>query len=202
MSRMMRRFLPAAAAFVFATGVSGAGVDGRIEKRMSMVEKIFDTTLIDSRFALVSSGENTRGVYLEGYGALFTLEFSFVDDRRRKILENLDDLDDLAKKWRELLEMDEKGRAAAGNRRRVLLEKVKEELTEALLDYGGTLTFLDEGEFVTVAAFPWGESWDVTPEPLSHVVIRAKASDLKDYAVGKIDHDTALSRLDVEEGVQ
>ena len=48
-------------------------------RKLAVVEKIFDTMLIDSKYALVSSGTNTVGVYLPGHGALFTLEFSFVE---------------------------------------------------------------------------------------------------------------------------
>lgn len=180
-------------------GTAEADESERVQRKIAVVEKIFDTSLIDSKYALVSSGENARGVYLEGLGALFTLEFSFVEEPHRKILENLDDLDDLVKNWRDLLEMDEEGRAAAGLRRRALLEKVKDELAETMVDYGGTLSFLADNETVTLVAFPWGETWDVSPEPLSHLIIRLGAADLKAAAEGLIDMETALSRMHIEE---
>ncbi len=199
MKRTMKMATALAVTAFCMTGLAEADKSERVQRKIAVVEKIFDTSLIDSKYALVGSGENSRGVYLEGLGALFTLEFSFVEEPHRKILENLDDLDDLVKNWRDLLEMDEKGRAAGGLRRRALLEKVKDELCEILIDYGGTLSFLADSEMVTVVAFPWGESWEVTPHPLSHLIIRLGADDLKAAAEGRIDTETALSRLVVEE---
>ncbi len=182
-----------------ASLAAAAGVERQHQRKIAVVEKIFDTTLIESRFALVSTGDNTHGVVLDGQGAFFTLEFSFVEEPHRKFLEKLDDLDDLVKNWRELLELDEEGRAAMREKRRELFESVKSELTETLLDYGSTLSFLGNGDWVTLAAFPWGREWDVSPEPVRSLLIRIRFKDLRRFAEGSIDEEQAVSLLDITE---
>ena len=199
----MKRMFTWGAALLITGGLAlpaaGADVDRPTVRKIAVVEKIFDTMLIDSKYALVSSGTNTVGVHLPGYGALFTLEFSFVENKHRKLLDNLEDLEGIVENWRELLQMNDEERAVANEKRRVLFDHVIEELSHALIDYGNTLSFLDEGESVSIAAFPWGETWEVTPEPVTSLIISVKSADLKQYNQGAISEEEILKRLAVRE---
>ncbi|NNE07496.1 MAG: hypothetical protein HKN20_02925 [Gemmatimonadetes bacterium] len=176
-------------------------MNSRIYRKVSVVEKIFDTMLIDSKFALVSSSANTVGVYLPGYGALFTLEFSFVEKSHGKIFEDLEDLEGLVENWRELFDMNESERAQADSHRRVLFDQVIGELRQALMDYGGTLSFLKDGESISIAAFPWGETWEVTPEPVASLLLTVKSVDLRQYNQGSLTEAELMKRVVVEERI-
>jgi len=48
----------------------------RLERQISVFEKVVDQTLIDSEHALVSGSPNCRGLRLAGYGVLFVVELS------------------------------------------------------------------------------------------------------------------------------
>lgn len=48
----------------------------RLERQISVFEKVIDQTLIDSQYALVSGSPNCRGLRLAGYGVLFVVELS------------------------------------------------------------------------------------------------------------------------------
>jgi len=48
----------------------------RLERQISVFEKVVDQTLIDSEHALVSGSPNCRGLRLGGYGVLFVVELS------------------------------------------------------------------------------------------------------------------------------
>jgi hypothetical protein len=48
----------------------------RLQRQISIFEKVIDQTLIDSQHALVSGGPNCRGLQLQGYGVLFMVELS------------------------------------------------------------------------------------------------------------------------------
>ncbi len=174
-------------------------MNSRVLRKMAVVEKIFDTMLIDSKFALVSSGVNTVGVYLPGYGALFTLEFSFVEKSHGKILEDLEDMEGLVETWRELFDMSDSERAQANSHRRVLFDQVIDELRQALVDYGGTLSFLKDGEAISIAAFPWGETWEVTPDPVVSLLLTVKSTDLRQYNQGSLTEPELIKRVVVEE---
>ncbi len=71
------------AALVFAlSGLVGAwsappgGESTRMTRKMNVLEKIFDEVLSDSTNVFVSGNGATRGLLLDGYGALFTFDGS------------------------------------------------------------------------------------------------------------------------------
>lgn len=77
--RTAGRVALAAAAVLALSGLAGAwGAPqeaDRMARRMNVLERIFDAVLRDSENVVVS-GEATRGLMLDGYGALFTFEGS------------------------------------------------------------------------------------------------------------------------------
>ncbi len=174
------------------------GEDREVRRQTRVMEKVFDTAMIESENALVTRGENTQGVYLEGYGVVFTLEFSFVDRKSRKLIEMLDDLDSLKVYWEEMIGLSKEGGPLA-QQRREQLDHVREELIGILIGYGSTLSFLQPSEVVTVVAFPWEDAWDVSPAPVRNMTIRAKAGDLRAYGEDRIQEEEMKKRLEIVE---
>lgn len=202
MKRMLLTITGAAllvAGSLTAPAWAGDEQNSRVLRKVAVVEKIFDTMLIESKFALVSHSSNAVGVYLPGYGALFTLEFSFVENKHGKILEDLEDLEGLVENWRQLFEMSDSERADADGQRRVLLDQVIGELRQGLVDYGGTLSFLKNGESISIAAFPWGDTWEVTPDPVNSLLLTVKSVDLRQYNQGSLSEPELIKRVVVQE---
>jgi hypothetical protein len=53
----------------------------RVLRQINIMEKVIDQVLVESEYALVSSGRNCRGLLLPGYGAIFVVELSPILDR-------------------------------------------------------------------------------------------------------------------------
>ncbi len=82
----------------------------------------------------------------------------------------------------------EKERYAAG----------KEELIVALADYGETLSGLDDNQWIAIAVF-LGKNHIFKKERISRLVIRARMSDLRAEASGRLTRDALLNRMVVDE---
>lgn len=164
-------------------------------KKIAVLEKIIDTSLIESKSALVYAGGVVEGFYLPGFGAVFKFEFTFVEKSGMKILDNLDNMDSLKFYWREMIGLDEEG--SPGNaRRRELLNKIEDELIDTVMEYGATLgTALTDDEQLVLMAFPWQEEWDVTPGPVRSLIIRARYGDLKDYSADRLSEEEMRGRI-------
>jgi hypothetical protein len=52
--------------------------DGRLTREIGVMEGIVDQVLLDSKNLLVSGRDNTRGLYLDEFGAVFTFDASLV----------------------------------------------------------------------------------------------------------------------------
>ncbi|MBM3320600.1 MAG: hypothetical protein FJY73_07990 [Candidatus Eisenbacteria bacterium] len=167
-------------------------------KKIAVLEKAFDATLVESANALVRRGEIAYGVHIEGYGVLFKMEFQFVDPTRLQIMEHLDNLDSLKAYWKGVIEKEKQG-GAPSERTRAQLDRIEEELVETLVDYGGTLGPLGEGEFVTILAFPWEGTWEVWPRPVRSLLITARYEDLRAHAEGRLDTEAVRSRVRILE---
>ncbi|MFH1277534.1 MAG: hypothetical protein ABIK65_04035 [Candidatus Eisenbacteria bacterium] len=169
------------------------------EKKLAVLEKIIDTSLIESKSALVYAGGVVEGFYLPGLGALFKFEFAFVEKSGMKILDNLDNMDSLKIYWREMIGLDEEG--SPGNvRRREHLNKIEDELIDTMMNYGATLgSAVADDEQLVLMAFPWQEEWDVTPEPVRSLTIRARYGDLKEHAADRLSEEQMRRRITVTE---
>jgi len=222
-----------AAVLVFALsgagGVLGAPPEGgsdRLARKMGVLERIFDEVLEQSPNVLVGGGGSTRGLLLEGYGALFTFEGSVEGDSLGRLamgiggpaLEHYFDARDefpvpapapepdfpdedlearVPESMEDLAESWETRREESLKQARERLAGLKTELTETLLDYGATLGELDDGNWVVVAAFLDGFGFSRGgPERL---VLRVKMRDLRQYSAGQLSLEQATSRVAIEE---
>jgi hypothetical protein len=79
-----------------------------------------------------------------------------------------------------------------------LYEGGKAELIEALVDYGETLTGLNNNQWVGVAAFLRDSDYFMSNK-ISRLVIKAKMQDLRDHASGRLSREAVEKKVQVEE---
>jgi hypothetical protein len=84
--------LLAAAAGAAPTGTAStdAGPPAKLKKQISVMEKILDETLVDSKNLLVANHHVSRGVYLPEFGVLFTLDASILSPDNEGWWKNFD----------------------------------------------------------------------------------------------------------------
>ena len=201
-----------------ASYVEGAEspIPDRLKRQVGVMEKILDEVLVDSPNLLVYSQAAARGVYLKEFGVVFTLEASLVEKGKKgqnwifggysvkeengKIVveppsgdkdKDGDDAKNLVLNLRDLQEKQTK-------RDKDLYEQGKSELVNCLVDYGETLTALDDGQYVAVAAFLKDSDYFLDNR-ISRLVLKAKMSDLRAYGAKRISREEMESRLVEEE---
>lgn len=179
------------------------------------MEKIVDQILLDSPNFLVSGGRNARGVFIEEFGVILTFEASLVDTddfdwdfedwggyeiededgqkvivipKRQRDKLNLDDDEDDGGNWRSRREKREARLYSAG----------KQEMREAIIDYGDTLSRLKDDHWVAIAAFLRNAEY-FTNERISRYILKARMRDVRAYASGDIDEDALVERMIEEE---
>ncbi len=186
----------------------------KLQKQISIMEKIIDEAMVESENALVKSTHPTRGVYLEGYGPVFALEVGLVDERFKwDKLSKLLDFGDGYSVVKE--EKEEDGETIITIRKKkggeddddVVDEKgvskedrwklVKEELVEVIRDYGDTIARAKPDEWFTIFATPLSGSWD--SEKTDRLVVRVQMKDITDYNSGKIDERNFEKKVQVRE---
>lgn len=200
------------------------GESKRMARKMNVLEKIFDEVLRESPNVSVSGGP-TRGLLLDGYGALFTFDgsltggglgyFPLANSNRVTYLSRSawtvpsaapppkapkatkgDEEEILVPdSMEELAESWETRREENAKKARENLVGLKSELTETLLDYGATLGELSDDQWVVVAAFLDGFDGD-GPEQL---VLKVKMRDLRQFSAGQLSLDQAKTRVSIQE---
>ncbi len=187
----------------------------RVARQVGIMEKIVDQILLDSPNFLVSGGRNARGVFIEEFGVILTFEASLVDvgdfdwdfedwggyeiededgqkviviPKRQRDKMDLDDEDDDGGNWRSRREKREARLYSAG----------KQEMREAIIDYGDTLSRLKDDHWVAIAAFLRNAEY-FTNERISRYILKARMRDVRAYASGDIDEDALVQRMIEEE---
>jgi hypothetical protein len=206
-----------------AWGAPPAGEQGRLARKMHVLEKIFDEVLNESPNVFVSGPGATHGLLLEGYGALFTFEGSIgaggpgaytwgnfsgaISSYYRgatdfpapppKAPKGDEEEILVPDSVDELAQSWEKRREESRKEAQERLDGLRSELIEALLDYGATLNELSDDRLVVVAAFLGGYGFDTDgPEQL---VFKGKMRDLRQYSAGQLSLEQARTRIVVEE---
>ena len=194
----------------------GAG-SKKVTRQIGVMESILDEVLIDSPYFLVSGRENARGLYLEGFGAVFTFDASLVTSPffgggfDIKILEDWAgkvevDEDEDGNKIITIQKGDKKAEKKAKEELKkekkdpkVVYEEGKEEMKQTLLDYGETLTFLGDNEHVVIAAFMGKmDFWKDKDRP-SRMILKARMKDLRDFTNGSLSENAAKGKILFEE---
>jgi hypothetical protein len=214
-ARAGQLWLGALVGFLLVTSYSGVLAQDRSSsrkalKQISVMEQILDQVLIESPNFLVPGRGNARGIFLEEFGVLLTFEASLVQR----------DWDDWNWKNEFKIEKDENGEriivipdpgedgdaenedSGKDSRRRPsearLYEGGKEEIEEMILDYGSTLSTLDDSHWIAVAAFLKDSDYFLDNR-ISRLVIRARMKDIRDYDAGNLSEDDMRAKLIEEE---
>ena len=212
-----------AVALVTGAVTTAAAQDGKVtrklKKQIAVLERVLDEVLVDSPNFLVGSRRNTHGLYLDEFGALFSFEASLISqdddfpfgvsfgdwgkgftiDREDGKITIIWDKDEDGDGEDDVLVIDkDEMREKHEERQRELYEAGKAELTEALMDYGETLTTLRDDQWVALAAF-LRDSDFFAHNKISTLVFKARLSDLRAYAQGDISEDAMAKRVVQEE---
>ncbi|MFH1680128.1 MAG: hypothetical protein ABIH26_05715 [Candidatus Eisenbacteria bacterium] len=193
------------------------GGDKKLQKQISIMEKILDEALVDSENALVKSTHPTRGVYLDGYGFVFTMELGIVDDQFRwESLSKLLDIgegysierEEKKKEGETVITIkkkkadDEKKKQEQGEKKKTVDDEerwslVKKELVEVIRDYGDTIARAKPTEWFTIFATPLMGSWGA--EKTERLLIRVQMKEITDYNEGKLDEREFEKRVRITE---
>jgi hypothetical protein len=193
----------------------------RLLREIDIMERTIDDVLVDSPYILVSSSNGvTNGVHVPEYGVVFTFDMNLVASRydhfgfgwhgadivdidedgdkivihRRNRWDDDDDDEESKsssadrKSWRERREADAKK----------CYERGKNEIVEALVDYGDMLTSLGDDQWVLIAADLHGNEY-FTDEGLSQYIVKAQMRDIRAYSQGTITRDALLAKVTREE---
>ncbi|MFC1572121.1 hypothetical protein ACFL6M_00835 [Candidatus Eisenbacteria bacterium] len=188
-------------------------VTKRTKRNIRIMEEIISDVLVESPYWLVSSGGPTTGVYVDGFGVLFTFEASLVsgssygkhrlgflkdftfiwnddeddDEYYDDDDEDLED-DEAYAKWRERRKKKASKCYAGG----------KEELREVLLDCDDIFTELAASDHIVIAA-ALDDNRYFRKNKLSRLVMKVRVSDLRAFEAGSINETELASRLLEEE---
>jgi hypothetical protein len=207
---------------VAAEVVAGESEPSRLDRKVRVMERVIDEVLIQSPNVLVSGSGTARGLVLDEYGALFTLEASLLglEDIALGAATDWTLASGLAKNYyRQALagaKGDEEGGEDTGEAeegggfeewqkkseeaRQQKLDAFKIEISDTLLDYGPTLNELDDGQWLTIVAFMGDRFHLLTGGADSQRLIwKAKMKDLRRYSSGQISRDEALGKIVFEQ---
>lgn len=214
----MRTLIPFALAMTLvfslltpATNASDPESD-RLQRKVKVMQRVIDEVLVQSEHALVSPSGATRGLVLEGYGVLFTLEASlgeahmfggewFSPEVAMVIGEDLDlrggeRIPEPGKRVN--MEEWEAQKKQAQKKKQEDRKALKTELIDAMLDYGMTLSELDDENWVVIAAYLGSSGLFVSKEDEDQFIIRIKMRDLRRFMNGSLSRDEARAVVVVE----
>ena len=193
----------------------------KMVRQIGVMESIMDQMLLDSPNLLIFGRDVTRGLYIDGFGAVFTFDASLVekdkhgfdwewgdlpfkveekDGKRIIIIEGDEDLDeeDIAERVEAAERRQERLEERRGGRQEELYKAGRAEIVETMLDYGDTMTALKAGEHLAVAAYLRDASY-FTQNKISRLVLKAKIDDLRAYSDGDISEEEMVKRIRTEE---
>ena len=179
----------------------------RLDRKVKVMERVLDEVLIQSPNVVVSARGVTRGLVLEEYGALFTLEASVGTDMfvlavpeppAVPIGDGDDDQVFVAPRHPERPGREDQWLEKSREKRAEQYAAFKSELTDAIVDYGVTLTELRDDQWLAVVAF-------LDNRPLlgggegSRLMLKIKMRDLRQHSAGSLSRDAVKGRVVVEE---
>ncbi|MGQ0723115.1 MAG: hypothetical protein ACT4PE_16310 [Candidatus Eiseniibacteriota bacterium] len=216
-SRLLAWTLAGIALLAMAGDASADPTSRKLERQLGLFERVLDDMLVDSPNWLVQSHSETRGVYVDGHGVIFTFDASLTgsswdfghggkwwnwwrddDDGRRVIVidDDWEDEDDSDRADRRSERSEWYERDMARQERRYT--RGKTEVVEALVDFADLLTEIPDAEHVEIEAF-LEDSPYFYDKDLRRLSVRAKMSDIRAFAAGSIDEKTLVERIQTKE---
>ena len=187
-----------------------AGDSDRIERQIRLFERVLDDVLVESPNFLVQSSEVTFGRYREGEGAEFSFKTSLVGEQkgdhnwwnwswghdRKVIVIDEDDWDEMDRD--DLEKLTERRRSRDAERQERRYSRGKEELVDALVDFGEVLTAVADDETITLRArLRRAEYFDQAD--LSRLTISVRMGDLRAHLAGRLSAGELESRISISE---
>lgn len=190
---------------VSATAADDAAT--RLDRKVKVMERVLDEILIQSPNVVVSARGVTRGLVLDEYGALFTLEASIGTDMfvmampeppAVPIGEGHEDTVIIAPRHPDRAGREDEWLEKSNEKRAEQYKAFKAELIDAIVDYGVTLTELRDDQWLAVVAF-------LDSRPLlggsegGRLMLKIKMRDLRQHSAGALSRDAVEGRVIVEE---
>ncbi|MGQ0720325.1 MAG: hypothetical protein ACT4PE_01985 [Candidatus Eiseniibacteriota bacterium] len=194
----------------------------KMAQQIEVMEKILDQVLLDSPNFLIRGTPVARGVFIPSFGALFSFDASLTgedwehlknwsfpgfkieehDGKKVIIIDEDGDVVTEEIEGPEDYEADDDRSRDPRDRRRDRQERTygrgKTEIVDVLLDYGETLSTLEPNQWVAVMAHITDEEF-IDRARMSHLILKAKMSDLRAYTAGSLSEEEMIKRIVQEE---
>ena len=190
----------------------------KLDRQISVLERVFDEMLIDSPNFLVRGRDNARGAYIEDHGLVLTFDTSLVnrgwnydddghwwgrwwrhdDDDRVIIIDKDDDWDDDE-------EDDDKDKSSRGSyyerelkRQERRYERGKTEIVETIMDFADVLGEVPSEEWLEVRVRLQGARYFYEND-LRRLNMRVKMSDVRSYSDGSMSEEAFVKAIQTQE---
>jgi hypothetical protein len=181
---MTKRSLGLALAGCLAAGLLTGASAVVSRAAMQTLERAFDRRVqefsIDDPILLLG---NTRGVYLQGYGAVFTAEVNLVPVP--------------ISPFHQVRNPEQMARLHSKKLQR--LPVLRDMMEKALVDIGAALDNVPPDENVVLAVSLFHFSWEDTKQLPRQVLLEAKRRNLVDYSAGRLDRAGLAARIQSRE---
>jgi hypothetical protein len=196
---------------VLSTGLS-AGADSRddsrdnpagdrLDRQIGIFEKVLDDMLIESPNFLVQSRDNAQGTYIDGLGAMFTFRTSLNSRHRGS---HWDWLGDTIAHFIVVDEDDHEILSDRDLREREIQEQTrlyadgKDEILEALRDFGGVLTSLGDADRIEIRVRLGGDAY-FKENTLRKLTVSVTMGDVRAYMNGDLGAERFADRVSIKE---
>jgi len=194
--------LLAPAALLLAPSAAPASPRGdRLDRQVEMFEGLIDQVLVDSPNFLVRDRDAAHGWYRDDTGAVFTFRTSLVNGRDddgwhvfnwfgdHGVTVRTRDGDRVSRKeWKKDLIEDQEDEYKDG----------KDELVQALMDFGPALTALADDESIEIRA-DLRDAEYFRENDMRRLTLKVKMSDLRSFDAGRLSEDELRRRVEIEE---
>ena len=208
----------AAIGMVAITASAADESQSRLDRKVAVMERVLDEVLVQSPNVVVSARGVTRGLVLEGYGALFTLDARVGTDYFMALpapaaapappvpVEGSSDEVIITPRVRHrsrtgemVVESWDEWQKESKEKWAEQYKAFKSELIDALIDYGATLSELGNDQWVAVAAFLDSSPMIGGRDDGGRLGLKVKMGDLRKYSGGSLSRDAAVAKVMVEE---
>jgi hypothetical protein len=201
----------------------------RMLRDITVLEKIIDEMLLDSRNLLIyTAGGVTHGLYIDEFGALFSFEASLVDrNEDMPWPEGMEGYTFDTDEHGNIVIRKNKDKKGSGpdtpappappkpgdapgagtprswvdrqaGKQAKLYESGKAEIIDTLIEYGDSMNGLRDNQWLCFAAFLKNSDFFIENR-ISRLVVKARMSDLRSYAQGRIDRKAMMAKVVQEE---
>lgn len=210
--------------FGILVAVGAAADDDRLERKVAVMERVIDEVLVQSPNVVVDSREVTRGLVLDGYGVVFIFDaglhsrlpwagraviapegtFRWRSGSRARPAPEAPEAPEppeapgapTSLEDAEVLSLEEWEEESAAKRAQ-MLEGLRAELVDTLLDYGPTLSELPDDAWVTIVAF-LGDGGPFDREGPKRLSVKARMRELRSHSGGDLSRQDARAAVVVE----